>query len=68
MAEAARLLEAAFSNDCKALRLYLKKGHDGAARSGERLDRLCCTKSPCWSAVTATKAAWCELPSNKGRK
>jgi ankyrin repeat protein len=35
MAEAARLLEAAFSNDCKALRLYLKKGYDGAARSGE---------------------------------
>jgi ankyrin repeat protein len=35
MAEAARLLEAAFSNDCKALRLYLKKGYDGTARSGK---------------------------------
>jgi ankyrin repeat protein len=35
MAEAARLLEAAFSNDCKALRLYLKKGYDGTARSRE---------------------------------
>jgi ankyrin repeat protein len=35
MAEAARLLEAAFSKDCKALRLYLKKGYDGTARSGE---------------------------------
>jgi ankyrin repeat protein len=35
MAEAARLLEAAFSNDCKALRLYLKKGYDGTARHGE---------------------------------
>jgi ankyrin repeat protein len=35
MAEAARLLEAAFNNDCKALRLYLKKGYDGAARSRE---------------------------------
>jgi ankyrin repeat protein len=35
MAEAARLLEAAFSNDCKALRLYLKKGSDGTARSGK---------------------------------
>jgi uncharacterized protein len=35
MAEAARLLEAAFNNDCKALRLYLKKGYDGAARCAE---------------------------------
>ena len=33
MAEAVRLLEAAFSNDCKALRIYLKKGYDGTARS-----------------------------------
>jgi ankyrin repeat protein len=35
MAEAARLLEAAFSKDCKALRLYLKKGYDGTARSAK---------------------------------
>jgi Ankyrin repeat len=35
MAEAARLLGAALNNDCKALRLYLKKGYDGAARSGK---------------------------------
>jgi hypothetical protein len=35
MAEATRLLEAAFTNDCKALRLYLKKGYDGTARFEE---------------------------------
>jgi ankyrin repeat protein len=35
MAEAARLLKAAFRNDCKELRVYLKKGYDGTARSGE---------------------------------